>query len=283
MAARPPASDVTAERRAEGRVALATVLVVDDSLLGRQRLRDALEAEGFAVVEAPDAENAVEAARHESPDVVVISGALGEPPDGGLDAVTLLRETGRLADTPMLVNPPASDPHSVALRVQEEAIKAVIRRDLTEDWHTALPDSARSLTAPLASEDALTVCVVGIDDFHRVNYEHGQLVGLAVLRIAGRRLASVLDERGFVGRRGSEQFVVLVPGDDPDEARSLATDLRAVIARAPFALGREGSLHVTVSVGVFSAEMASVDAAVERATAALREAQHDGRDRVSFG
>lgn len=283
MAPRPLASRVSSERRAEGRVALATVLVVDDSLVERKRLRDALESEGFAVVEATDAENAVEAARHESPDVVVISGALGDPPDGGLDAASLLRASGRLIDTPMLVNPPASDPHAVAARVREEAIKAVIRRDMVEDWHLSLPDAARSLDAPLAATAPLTVCVVGIDDLHRVNYEHGQLVGLAVLRIAGRRLASVLDERGIVGRRGSEHFVVLVPGEDPDEARELASDLRSVIARAPFALGQEGSLHVTVSVGLSTAEMASIDAAVDRATAALHEAQRDGRDRVSFG
>lgn len=283
MAARPSGGGVTSERRAEGRVALATVLVVDDSLVGRKRLRDALEAEGFAVVDATDAQNAVEAARHESPDVVVISAALGSPPDGGLDAATLLREQGRLHDTPMLVNPPASDPHSVAARVREEAIKAVIRRDLIEDWHLSLPDAAMSLDVPLSAVPTLTVLAVGIDDLHHVNYEHGQLVGLAVLRIAGRRLASVLDEKAIVGRRGSEQFVVLLPGDDPDETRRVAAALREVIGRAPFALGRDGSLHITVSVGVVSATMATIDAAVERATSALRDAQQDGRDRVSFG
>lgn len=274
---------MSGERRAEGRVALATILVVDDALTGRKALREALEAEGFAVVEATDGEHAVEAARHESPDVIVVAASLGKPPNGSLDALALLRESGRHVDTPMLVPTPPADPHEVAGRVREEAIKAAARRDLADDWLASLPDAAQSLAAPLSSVPTLTVFVVGVDDFHRINYEHGQLVGLAVLRIAGRRLASVVDGRGIVGRRGSEEFVVLLPGDDPDDVRAVAAELRQVVSGAPFSLGMDSALRVTVSVGILSTTMSAVEEAVAQATAALHTAQRDGRDRVSFG
>lgn len=274
---------MSGERRAEGRVALATILVVDDALTGRKALREALEAEGFAVVEATDGEHAVEAARHESPDVIVVAASLGKPPNGSLDALALLRESGRHVDTPMLVPSSPADPHEVAGRVREEAIKAAARRDLADDWLASLPDAAQSLAAPLSSVPTLTVFVVGVDDFHRINYEHGQLVGLAVLRIAGRRLASVVDGRGIVGRRGSEEFVVLLPGDDPDDVRAVAAELRQVVSGAPFSLGMDSALRVTVSVGILSTTMSAVEEAVAQATAALHTAQRDGRDRVSFG
>lgn len=283
MAARSAAGRVTGDRRAEGRVALATILVVDDALAGRKLLREALEGEGFAVVEATDAAHALEAARHETPDVIVVSPTLDRPPDGSLDAIALLRKTDRHVDTPLLVPSLPVDPHAVAVRVREEAIKSAVRHDLADDWLASLPDAAQSLAAPLGSVSTLTAFAVGIDDFHRINYERGQLVGLAVLRIAGRRLASVLDGRGLVGRRGSEEFIVLLPGDDPDEVRTLAANLREVVSRAPFSLGTESSLHVTASVGIVSTAMASIESGVAQAVEVLHVAQRDGRDRVSFG
>jgi diguanylate cyclase (GGDEF)-like protein len=274
---------MTSERRAEGRVALATVLVVDDAVAERKLLRAALEDEGFAVVEATDAHHALDAARHESPDVIIVAANLGSPPNDSLDAAALLRTTERLSDTPLLMPAPSSDPHTVARSVREEAIKGAVRRDLLESWHASLSEAAASLDRPIESSEPLTVFVIGVDDFHHINYEHGQLVGLAVLRIAARRLGSVLEGDAVIGRRGSEDFVVLRPGSDPDEARKVAADLRAVVGRAPFSFGKDWSLHVTVSVGVLSTTMGSVDDAVIQATASLRAAQRQGRDRMSFG
>lgn len=76
----------------------ATVLVVDDEPAIRRFLRSALEVQGWAMVEAADASEALRAVRHHRPELVLLD--LGLPDHDGM---ALLPELKKLSDAAILV------------------------------------------------------------------------------------------------------------------------------------------------------------------------------------
>jgi diguanylate cyclase (GGDEF)-like protein len=127
-----------------------------------------------------------------------------------------------------------------------------------------------------------SVVLLDIDHFKLINDRHGHAAGDKVLQIVSRRLARATDGRGFCGRYGGEEFLVVAPGLDLAAAGALAETLRAAIARDPVAIGPLG-LPVTASLGVAQAMPPPdepLDGLVARADAALYEAKAGGRDRV---
>jgi diguanylate cyclase (GGDEF)-like protein len=84
-----------------------------------------------------------------------------------------------------------------------------------------------------------------------------------------------------VGRWGGEEFLVVLPGADPELAATLAERLRAAVADAPVEVGTGGdAIDVRISVGAASSRHAGVDALVHTADRALYAAKAAGRDRV---
>lgn len=268
---------MNSDRRAEGRVSLATVLVVDDVVTSRRTLRSALEERGCAVIEATDTNHAVEALHHERPDVVVISSTVGDSPDGALDVISRLRGERGSSDVPILIRPPTEDPDGVTQDVMREAAKAAVRADL--QWQESAAMEVATFRDDGSADDAVTALVVGIDGLHRMKYDHGELVGLAVMKIAARRLASIVDEPALVIRRAEDAFTILVAGVDRGEAESLRSRIRAVITNAPFSLTTGRALHVTVSVGLAAATRAGIEGAVGSAAEEMERAAVEGRGR----
>jgi len=128
---------------------------------------------------------------------------------------------------------------------------------------------------------ALSVILLDIDHFKRVNDSWGHAVGDRVLREVARETQQLLHKTDLAGRYGGEEFVLLLPETDLAEAMSLAHRLNRHIARTAFALERGSSLSVTVSAGVaalFPDE--SSEALIQRADRALYRAKEMGRDRV---
>ena len=277
MAAGPLGAGVNADRRAEGRVALATVLVVDDVVTTRRSLRAALEVEGCAVVEATDVAHALEAVHHERPNVILVSSVLGDTPDAALDVMARLRGDSRGRDVPILIRPPGDDVAAVTGEVMREAANAAIRADSDQRDEVAARELSAFQSAG-AGDDVVAVLVIGVEDIHKVKYDHGELVGLAVMNIAARRLASV-ESSAVVARSTEEAFVVVVPGADGVEAEALCSRMRAIIANAPFSLATGRTLHVSASVGLAVTTRAQMMQAVADAGEAMERASVEGRAR----
>ena len=286
------------ERRSPRRVALATVLVVDDALMTRRILRRALEERGFAVVEANDGDHALEACRHESPDIIVLDIDFGGGPEQGASTLRALQESPRTARTPVVViNGDSTEPEEIVARLQEELAERARRRDLDEreaqddsgatDALTSL-GTRQSLTAELArlqrdiGDATVAVFIVDLDHFRAVNTTNGHLVGDAILRIAARRLSTIIGGRGFLVRWGGEEFLAVVPEVDDVDPGAIAERMRAAICEAPFTIGPEVTVSLTASVGVSSAPLADFDRGVERADAALNAAKKTGRSSIAF-
>jgi diguanylate cyclase (GGDEF)-like protein len=158
-----------------------------------------------------------------------------------------------------------------------------------QDALTGLPNRRAVLdllsqfwSAAIRSERPLTVLMVDVDHFKKINDEHGHAAGDAVLRRLAKLLRFRVRHQDSVGRYGGEEFLVLLPDTGRDGALALAETLRAKIASVPVrAKGKD--LPVTVSVGLCSLYPTDADTIpdlLHQADQALYRAKAGGRNCV---
>ena len=132
-------------------------------------------------------------------------------------------------------------------------------------------------------DDALlSVLFVDIDHFKAINDTHGHAAGDAVLRQASDVLRKELQATDLLGRYGGEEFIIVLPGRNGDDARQLGERIRAAVELVR--LDYEGKpIRITVSVGVATRlpRESEPAAAVARADQALYAAKRNGRNRVN--
>ncbi len=131
--------------------------------------------------------------------------------------------------------------------------------------------------------DSLSVLMIDVDRFKRINDTHGHAVGDDVLRHIAQVLPTGLLGRDRLGRLGGEEFLMVLPGAAMDQAAQVADRMRAAIAATPL-IGTAGKLHFTVSIGVAELGQPSESAAalLARADAALYQAKGNGRNAVAL-
>ncbi|CAM4024125.1 sensor domain-containing diguanylate cyclase [Saccharibacillus endophyticus] len=127
------------------------------------------------------------------------------------------------------------------------------------------------------SGESLSVALLDIDWFKRINDTYGHLCGDEVLK----RTAAILREdvcgAGEAGRWGGEEFLLLLPNTKADEAAAIAERIRVTMEQTDF--GAPGS--VTASFGVTAAVPGEeIRQLLKRADEALYSAKHSGRNRV---
>jgi diguanylate cyclase (GGDEF)-like protein len=128
----------------------------------------------------------------------------------------------------------------------------------------------------------VSLLMLDLDEFKRVNDEHGHPAGDAVLREMARVLKETLRTVDSVGRYGGEAFVIVLPHTSPEEAHATAERIRRKVQGHVFWVGAK-PLNVTVSVGVASYPSPTVDSPaslVREADRALYRAKEAGRNRV---
>jgi diguanylate cyclase (GGDEF)-like protein len=142
-------------------------------------------------------------------------------------------------------------------------------------WSRLLPairDKTRARNAPL------TVLFLDLDDFKRLNDQHGHAAGDEVLLELARVLRSELREQDLIGRFGGEEFVVALPGIDAAHATRIAVRIgQRLELRSLEAIG----VACTVSTGVASLQShEDTDDLLRRADEAMYAAKAAGRNRV---
>ncbi len=142
--------------------------------------------------------------------------------------------------------------------------------------------------AALKKGSVLSLILIDIDHFKRLNDTYGHLYGDRVLRRIARLLSeAVRNKEDFVARFGGEEFIVLLPGATKDSAVRVAERLRGLVELAGLpALEASGTLEgasATISCGVASAsplECEGVTELLEAADQALYQAKRQGRNLV---
>ena len=152
--------------------------------------------------------------------------------------------------------------------------------------------SRRSFLAGLEAElararrhdESLSLLMLDIDHFKRVNDVHGHPIGDAVLKQFTATCASMLRAHDLFGRLGGEEFAIALPHTDLDGARSVAEKIRMAIEQAPLTTAA-GNIEITVSIGVAQTQAGQhgIDQLIAWADKALYDAKHGGRNQVRVG
>jgi two-component system, cell cycle response regulator len=292
------------------------ILVVDDSALVRAMVSSLLRKVGYIVRECEDGAKAIAILATEAFDVVITD--LRMPEKDGFEVLEAVRRrclhteviilTGthagdvscavralRLGAHDFLTKPP-SGPHEVIVTVdravEKKRLKEANLRLLREMEGLSRTDALTGVWNRRAFEDTmrrellrasrhalpLSLALIDIDHFKRINDTYGHRVGDDVLKWFGLNASRVLREGDTIHRYGGEEFAVVLPHTGPSGALTVVKRILSHLAATPF----QESLLVTASAGVASGigeELDDLDL-VAQADAALYRAKHQGRNRA---
>ncbi|WP_084480053.1 diguanylate cyclase [Methylomicrobium lacus] len=128
----------------------------------------------------------------------------------------------------------------------------------------------------------LSLLMLDLDNFKRINDNHGHQTGDRVLQTFSDICLSSLRKVDLIGRIGGEEFVIMLPETAIMEAIDVAERLRKTVADASLPLEDDQALRFTVSIGVstVNALCVHIDGLLQKADQALYQAKAEGRNRV---
>lgn len=170
------------------------------------------------------------------------------------------------------------------LELEEELRTQALRDALTGLFNRRYLDDAlaRELERCRRQGISLTVAMLDLDHFKRVNDTYGHEAGDAVLRAVGQLLLQWSRASDLACRYGGEEFTLILQGSTPADLTERLQDLLLRVAQMQ--IEHEGRLLplITVSIGVAQAtpEVPNATELLSRADGALYQAKQQGRNRV---
>lgn len=128
----------------------------------------------------------------------------------------------------------------------------------------------------------LSLLMLDLDHFKSINDQYGHDIGDEALKETARRCSEMLRHSDLFGRYGGEEFLIVLPEADIQQALTTAERLRAALEAQPVSLA-EGTLSLTISIGCASLWVGAddnLDQLLKRADIALYQAKASGRNRV---
>ncbi len=295
------------------------MLIVDDRKNSAERLAVALSAHHAVVIEA-NAQEAMFKAAEDHVDVLIIS--LGLASYDALRFCSQIRALERTRNLPILLVADVEDRQRVVrgleMGVNDWLSRPVDRNELLARVRTLLrqkryADALRekvqqsielALFDPLTGlnnrrflenhlstmiENArmrrapLTLMILDIDHFKRVNDTYGHDCGDEVLKGFADRLRGIIRSGDLLCRLGGEEFVIVMPNVNVQSAARIAERARAAIQQEPFVMTATGqSIPVTASIGLAERrEDTNPHELYRRADQALYRSKSEGRNRVT--
>ena len=140
-------------------------------------------------------------------------------------------------------------------------------------------------TARLARSDTspISLLMLDLDHFKRINDNFGHAMGDSVLRHFAKLMKETIRSIDLAARLGGEEFAILLPGADKNEAIGIAERICRQTASSALPC-RTDPLHYTVSIGVAQVLVhdRNTEAALHRADSALYSAKANGRNQVCW-
>lgn len=166
-------------------------------------------------------------------------------------------------------------------------LKHMLTRDHLTDTYNRMhffEIAERECSRKIRYDQSLSLIAIDIDNFKRVNDDHGHACGDAVLKAVASRCMELLRPSDIMARIGGEEFVILLPSTDLRGALQLAERLRSAVDAVPIQTC-VGPLHLTGSFGCVEMRSNTCKVAELMALAdkALYEAKHAGRNCVISG
>jgi diguanylate cyclase (GGDEF)-like protein len=177
------------------------------------------------------------------------------------------------------------------LALQETLLRAqaTLRHQATHDDLTGVLNRATifehldmELRRCRRTGNPVSIAIVDVDHFKRINDMHGHVVGDAALREVVQIMQSVLRDGECLGRYGGEEFLLVLPECDEAGASVVAERARSGVTASAVRSGAH-QLPLTISVGVACTARSGTDlqGLILAADEALYRAKAAGRDRVT--
>lgn len=299
------------ERAATSSAPKERVLLVDDDEELAQFYKLSLESAHMVVKTLSNPENVLECIQEFQPELILID--LYMPEYDGMEVAALIRQYDALASIPIVylssehnTNTQALalakggddfltkpiDEHALQVSVKARVHRArqlhkMIHRDSLTGLlkHSTIKEAVeQERLRAQRTQSPLTIAMLDIDFFKKVNDNYGHSVGDTVIASLATLLTQRLRQTDAIGRYGGEEFLVVLPNCDSTNAERVLNDIRTRFSAITFVSGKE-NFHCTLSAGytvIEPKEMREIrsEAAIETADSALYQAKHNGRNRV---
>lgn len=295
------------------------VWLVDDDVVQSRYMKEKLD-EFYKVEMFEDHRDAIERARTEDVDLVIISSMLTEI--DGLRLATQLKAVERMRHVPvvMLVDEQETNLMLKALelgvndylivpvdfnemlaraktQIRRKKYQDALKLNYQESVSMAITDGLTGLynrhyldthlknmvSSSLEKHKHMSLIIMDMDYFKPVNDTYGHDVGDEILRQLSQVIINETRSSDLVARFGGEEFVVLMPETPFKNAYDVADRIRKMVEYTPFKVSHEvGELNKTISIGLASLNLEgdTAEQLLKRADNALYEAKHGGRNQI---
>ncbi len=178
--------------------------------------------------------------------------------------------------------------HLLSLRdiTEQTRLLEQLERAASFDFVTGLPNRAlfsqhldHALKDSRRHNSTVGLLFIDLDDFKRVNDEHGHGVGDALLKLVGERLGELLRAVDSVARLSGDEFAVLLTHiQHPDEAEIVAGKIVASLGQPFDIAGRAITSGASVGIALFPRDADEAAALLRRADDAMYEAKKLGKN-----
>jgi diguanylate cyclase len=125
----------------------------------------------------------------------------------------------------------------------------------------------------------LSVAFIDIDHFKNVNDAYGHIVGDVVLQKVSSLIKNNLRSIDIISRYGGEEFVVILPFCNEEDARQIMERIRYTTETHPIVV-EDLNINITLSVGIATSPVIEAKKLLEEADSALYAAKENGRNQV---
>ncbi|MGF1673938.1 MAG: diguanylate cyclase [Rivularia sp. (in: cyanobacteria)] len=144
-------------------------------------------------------------------------------------------------------------------------------------------DLPRQIEKARANNSPLSLIILDVDYFKKVNDNYGHLVGDRLLKLLSSRIRHNLRVQDTPFRYGGEEFVIILGDTTTEEANLVAHRLNSIVKDSPFAIDSTLTINVTISLGT-ACLLPNDDkqgfSLLHRADSLLLKAKSEGRNRV---
>jgi len=291
---------------------ITKILVVDDNLNNIRLLTDILEDENFTVYTADNGAAVLAMVHKLKPDVILLD--IMMPGLDGFEVCKLLKNDFDIKDIPVIMVTAKTegidikkslemgafdyikkpiDEIEVIARVQsairfkqtQDKLKEMAMKDgLTGLYNHALLIELfeKEIDKQQRNNGSISFAMIDIDDFKKINDTYGHISGDTVLKELSNILMSSVRGGDIVGRYGGEEFSIVFPGIDEQNAFQLCERIRKEVEDFNFEIGIE-TVKITISIGINFNELKGIinkREIIQKADEALYRAKHNGRNRV---
>lgn len=164
------------------------------------------------------------------------------------------------------------------------ALQSALRDPLTETGNRIAMEQTlkREIDIARRTLQPLSVLMVDIDHFKRINDSHGHMIGDEALKAVATALKESLRNVDMVFRYGGEEFMILLSNTNPEAASMIGERLRLAVLGIQY-LVENRAIELSVSLGCATLlPSESKESLLRRADSALYVSKRDGRNRLSM-